>query len=107
MAYCEVKGGECDHLEAELHSGSQPLRILISRCVDGFKTIETEGSSAECGLEHFAIVEADNSNVPDTSRLDAVRGSSEARTELHDVVQQGSTGAGDEVMRQVGGGWNA
>lgn len=41
-----------------------------------------------------------DTSEPDTSRLDAVQGSSEARTELHQEVLLGSTGADDAVMRQ-------
>ncbi len=50
------------------------------------------------------VIEVDGDKLfgiePVISRLDAVQGSSEARTELYPPVPQGSTAADDEVMRQ-------
>lgn len=41
---------------------------------------------------------------PESLRLDAVQGNSEARTELYSEVLRRSTGAVDDVMRQESGG---
>jgi len=48
------------------------------------------------------------SNMPSNfSRLDAVQGSREARTEMYETVLRGSTGTADDAMRQECAGYLA